>query len=984
MSLPSIYTSLYKKIKDRETETGITLSSEARMELMRLYLDKVAIPFLSEKSIFEIIEDFPRKEIPACRDMPRFSTNERRKRAARSEAVREVFLKNLLAEASGDIFLYNEKYASGRKPENKPVYSRQVQRLFRQLPDAEGLVPDTEGLVQDAEGLVQDAEGIVPDAEGLVQDTESLDPDARGLEYKAVMAYNHMIARLFDDNPVNKEEYLRERMRESGRTREAEEDALEKERSKVIVERITSCAEVLRNLDALTDESLPPDKLADNYLWIRDAVMVCLEIDNFTKSHSFTATQTARLEELRSLQCVCDIANSKMHAMANPVYEYLDIEVIDDYTLYNPVDPNIYDRYSGRALRKDITEWRKDHEKEVLLDYIKAHPSMAPFLMDGDTCVNWFGHDKVKDVFEGFLEDNISIRNNRNLLCEEAYQNTIQNYAFDDEAAICLQELPSADGVPGLNPGAREEELKNNRPIVFEKNSRVVILTPRRGQGNGVTERFPEELFNLTLLSENTRLKKKLADADPVWIKSSPEFRAMKESLAAVAELSPLGTKTSLNNAFARYRELLKTTDAYLHAKKDGEMKDEDRSSREMERVQAARELQAYAKTKLKELELVEAARNTLVRFRGKSPEEQRRMAADEDIIAENARAFRKKRQDQQVSSDRRDRPFHWMQEQMNVIYKEGTIPPRVRDVMQHNFTTLNSFNNYKLLYTGNTFVTGESAASLCGSMIAAELILQERSRLKTPGISGPVENFFADSDTSKHAMVKLGNQAMTTIVGRNYLPVHGNSMTGDQLKEFIESFNPKELAEQFTDSFLNKLGVSPSLQQLTGQYVNAVKPLRGEEYDTYEQAFITFAKEEILAPMQAHLTASAAGDILSVQESKKLLASGVIYNLIQLERARPDQTAPGYLETELKENPEGIQALAGQIMESTDFRNLMQANARMDGTVCVRDMAKLLDQITTPTLVRNTMRSLTAACAKNLEKLKQKPAPQAAPKKNL
>lgn len=950
MSLPSIYTSLYKKIKDRETETGITLSSEARMELMRLYLDKVAIPFLSEKSIFEIIEDFPRKEIPECREMPRFSTNERRKRAARSEAVREVFLKNLLAEASGDIFLYNEKYASDRKPENKPVYKRQVQRLFRQVPDTEGL------------------------------------------EQKAVNAYNKMIARLFDDNPINKEEYIRERMRGSGRTIEAETAALEKERSKVIAERITSCAEVLRNLDALTDESLPPDKLANNYLWIRDAVMLCLEIDNFIKSHSFTATQTARLEELRSLQCVCDIANSRMHAIANPVYEYLDIEVIDDYTLYNPMDSNIYDRYSNRTARKDVAKWRKEHEEEVLLDYIKTHPNMAPFLMDGDTCVNWFGHDKVKDVFEGFLEDNMSIRNNKNLICEEAYQNTIQNYAFDDEAAICLQELPGADGVPGLNPGAREEELKNNRPIVFEKNSRVVILTPRKGHGNGITEGFPEELFNFTLLPENTRLRKKLADADPVWIKSSPEFRAMKESLAAVAELSPLGAKTSLNNAFARYRELLKTTDAYLHAKKDGETKDEDRSSREMERVQAARELQAYAKTKLKELELVEAARNTLVRFRGKSPEEQRRMAADEDIIAENARVFREKRQDQQISSDRRNRPFPWMQEQMNVIYKEGNIPSRVRNVMQQNFTTLNSFHNGKILYQGNTAVTGESAASLCGSMIAAELILQERDRLKTPGVPGPVENFFAGSDTSLHAMLRLGRQAMTAIIGRDYLPVrrnnqngsaHSENLTGDQLKEFIETFNPKELAEQFTDSFLNTLGISPSLQQLTGQYVNGVKPLRGEEYDTYEQAFIAFAKEEILAPMQAHLTDSAAGDILSAKESKKLLASGVIYNLIQLERARPDQTVPGYLETELKENPEGIQALAGQIMESADFRNLMQANARGDGTVCVRDMAKLLDQITTPTLVRNTMRSLTAACAKNLEKLKQKPAPQAAPVKN-
>ncbi len=949
MSLPSVYKSLYQRIKAREAETGISLSVEARMELMRLYLDRITIPFLSEENILGIIEDFPRPGLPSHRKMPRFSSGERRKRAQRSEAVRGEFLKDLVYETDNDALLsnYNEKYASGSHPENKPVYSRQVQRLFRQV------------------------------------------PENAGIEQNAVQSYNRMIARLFDDNPLNKEEYLQERIRDSHRSPEEEAQVLEQERSKVIVERITSCSEVLRNLDAMTDESLSPAELASNYHWVRDAIMLCMEIDKFKETYSFTREQTAQLEDLRSLQYFCDIANSRLHAIANPAYEYLDLESIDDYVIYNPVERNIYDRYTERAMRKDIVKWRKDHEEKVLRDYIAAHPDMTPFLMDEDTPINWFRHDKVKDAFEVFAEDTISIQNNRGLLREEIFQSTVQNFAFDDDAALCLQEVPGADSVVELKSGAGVQELQNNRPVIFEKNSRVVILTPGKGPGNGVTDSSPEELFNFTLRSENMRLKQKLENADPLWMKSSPEFRAMKESLAAVSELSPLGTETSLNNAFSKYRELLRTSDAYLSMKKDGQTEDTERSSREKERVQAAREISVYAKTKLKELELVEAARNTLVRFRGKSPEEQRRMAQEEDIIAENARAFREKRMDQQSSSDRSLRPFHWMQEQMNAIYKEETLPGRVYNVMQHHFTTLNSFNNGKILYQNNTMLTGESAACLCGSMIAAELILQERSRLKTPGVSGPVEDFFANSETSLHAMLRLGKQAMTAIVGRDYMPVQGNgqspysgSMTGDQLKEFIETFQPKELSAQFTDSFLNTLGVSPILQQLTGQYLNTVKPLRGEAYDACEQAFITFAREEIVAPMQAHLTVPAAGDILSAQDSRKLLANGVIYNLIQLERARPDQTAPGYLETELKNNPDGIRALAGQIMESADFRNLLQANARVDGTVHVRDMAKLLDQITTPTLVRNTMRSLTASCAKNLETLKKKAAPAAVPVK--
>ena len=288
----------------------------------------------------------------------------------------------------------------------------------------------------------------------------------------------------------------------------------------------------------------------------------------------------------------------------------------------------------------------------------------------------------------------------------------------------------------------------------------------------------------------------------------------------------------------------------------------------------------------------------------------------------------------------------------------------------------LNTLQKGNLLYGHNTEFTGEKAAYLCGSMIAAELILQEQSRLRTPGIPGAVEEFFTSSNDSKNAMLRLGKQAMVALTGRDYQPVQSEGskrfscMTQEQLKEFIETFQPRELAEQFTDRFLNDLGISPTLQQLTGQYVNAVKPIRGNELDAIEQAFITFANEKILAPMESCLKNPATKDPINAAESQKLLANGVIYNLIQLERARPDQTAPGYLETMLAENPNGIQVLSERITGSTDFRNLMQANARVDGTVSVSTMAKMLDQITTPTLVRNTMRSLTASCGKNLGSL--------------
>ncbi len=952
MSLPAVYKSLYHKIKEREAVTGIPLSPEVRLELLHLYLDHISGPVLSEDSTLRLISSMPRPGVTSPRSLTHFTASERRSRAARSKAVRSALLKRLVYEEEITSILshYNEAYASGGHPENQPIYSRQSQSLFRQIPDAEG-------------------------------------PEKR-----AVQAYNQTLSRLFDDNPLNREAYLAERIRTSGRTKEAEEAVLQQERMQVILERVAACAETLRHLDDLTDPALPPAQLAANCAWISDAATISLEIENYEDAYPFSPEQKQQMADLKDLQFFCGTALGKLRSIANPSYEYLDAESMDDYMIYHPSQKNVYGRYGDRANQDDASSRKKEQEADILRDYVKTHPELRPFLMDEGTPLNWFRQDTVKDACEVFWEDYITIQNNRMMIRDEVFRNTIQNFGFNDETAACWQEVTDEYGLPTMQSGAGIEDLRNNRPIVFEKNNRVVILSPGAVMGKAPSSETPEELFNFTLAIQNTRLREKLSAADPLWIKSSPEFKAMKESLAAVNALSPLARGASASNAFSAFRELLKTSESYLQTKKDGVTKDEDRSSRERDRVQAARELRAYAKTKLRELELVEAARNTMARFRGKSPEEQRRLAADEDIIAENARVFRAERSRKHAPAERSSQPFLWMKDQISAVYKERMIPNKVRNVITNHYDELNILQNSQLLYKHNTEFIGEKAAYLCGSMIAAELILQEQSRLRTPGVPGAVEEYFTHDNHSHSTMLTLGKQAMVTITGRDYVPVKSEEakrpsyMSGEQLKEFLETFQPRDLAEQFSDRFLTSLGVSPVLQQLTGQYINSIKPIRGAVPDAIEQAFSTFAKDKILAPMEAGLKDPANGDPINAQDSQKLLANGVIYNLIQLERARPDQTAPGYLETMLVQNPDGIQALSDRITGSADFQNLMRSNARVDGTVSIAAMAKMLDQITTPTLVRNTMRSLTASCEKDLGvltgQLKKPEAEKAAPSK--
>ena len=132
---------------------------------------------------------------------------------------------------------------------------------------------------------------------------------------------------------------------------------------------------------------------------------------------------------------------------------------------------------------------------------------------------------------------------------------------------------------------------------------------------------------------------------------------------------------------------------------------------------------------------------------------------------------------------------------------------------------------------------------------------------------------------------------------------------------------------------------VSPLDQKLTGQYLNAITPARGEKLDQYEQKLHQFTQESILTPAQGLLTdPNAPADM---EQAKQLLSSCVLNGMIQMERAGGNSRQPGLMETTLS-TPQGAAELRQRVLISHPFTDMLAGLGQQPTNA---DVARLLEQ---------------------------------------
>lgn len=940
MGLYYTYRRLYDLIESVETKSKITLTPALRREIFDLYVQKVIKTNMTPQETIDFIELHPRKLNRPIRPLRRFTKEEQEARRKKSEALNKAHSDYIIEQAELTHYYINKK---GMK------FDREHQQFF-----------------------------VIPRS-GATRE-----------QIKEINQFNDEVAFLFNKNE-DWSKYSAEENKQFARRR-----------SVIMLSRLTECFDNIMTIPKLVNENLPTGELVKNY---RPAISACnlyncieafcTEAQNdFTQQagyYDFTEAEIKQLFTFRPLIANAGTYQNQVMLMANPVYAYLDINGLEDYELDMTGDVHgdygVLQSNDGEeeALSDDIRKFyhkleSRGHvdnmsrmlqtEKDIQNVFFERHkndftPGMTKAM------VKFFDYVKQENFLNSVAEENSDFLSDYGFMYELAhyeatdkYNQIRQDYLMGDNSGVRRYgEQNTQNGLKFLED-TNQVRLYEGVPVALEKNGRVIILTPNQSNGlGGATEDKPESLFNYALKMQHTAYTRKLKDADPLLVKSSPEYKEMQKALADVGKLTELAPGQSTANAYRKFQRLLNSTEIYLRHKKDGITEDEDRSSVELRRVKAARELKEFALAKLKELELTNQARETLQKYKDMEPDARKEAIAAEDARTaklQQAAAAAKAARNNQAEQEKA--PLDWFEKQMNMSSRKAAVPEQLQEVVSSQLKLLKNELVPDTDEASNHFYEDFSVyqpqlpiqlAHTLGGMLATELMLQERSGLK-PGEVGPLEAFFSreggnasENSPLYQSLLYLGKDALKKLLPKkdfSHMEEPGAvTLSEHEVKHVLENFHPSEYivpgaAAEFAEKHIYPVelfekdytGLVPAgLEQAVKKDTGELKAKDGfypEKKDTFTKASIR------------HL----AGSLVAAE-------------LISREREMLNNGKPGPIENELiAEGTQGLQRLGEKSLQlCTDKDNGNALNpagdeAAMDSSILFRlDTTKLTDQLT-------------------------------------
>ncbi len=662
---------------------------------------------------------------------------------------------------------------------------------------------------------------------------------------------NREILWLVDQNLDNRPAYIEEKkqqliaggMAEQQAQKEAEvfftDDSMRKRRSKLVLDRVAESVEIAQRVDELSSDQLTSAQLGQNYLAMMHALDVINDLTTYVGQATngndrmeFTEEQLEYLRQRENAQPVLRNAVIPLAAMGNPYYSLLN----PDDIMETDIDALIL---TESVMAQDFSERNRQED-----------PNFEVFTAGQG------------DLFQSYATDVRALRGIRRDRFDMREQRRMQEvYGFIPEDTVQVSE--SNQGYTLYR--TTDTPVGNGKPVAYELGNRVVILTATgiNSRRPIVSAEQPEALFNLTLTQKSNDVYELLAATDVMYKLSSPEYREMKRALDRVRSVRPLGQdgnvdkRQELENARKRFETLLTNTNAYLAKKPPHSEK-----KYENDRIQAAMQVRKYAEMKLRQLELVEKARDTLERYRGMSDDEIRRVTA-----IENAELAHLKEQDA-----RREDPVSWFG---NLSDRYGTqgLPIVFVDSFSSVIDDLrvSPRDNDGVFTNDGDGSLALDAKLLAGYSVAGEMILRERAQRAENGLAGkgPLEIalFGGKTERMKKWIRALGEQVIETGVGMSV-----DKLNREDLTHFLASFDPKVMADRVTDAFSKQCGAA---------YVNAVE----EKYRDVNLAVREFVDSSILARTREYQRQALEGTLnVPHDDAARIVSSHALADLAQRE----------------------------------------------------------------------------------------------------
>ncbi len=732
---------------------------------------------------------------------------------------------------------------------------------------------------------------------------------------------NREVLWLVDRNLENRRAYIEEKkqqLMQAGETAqkaqaEAEayftEDALRARRSKLVMDRVKDYTEMIPKLGEMTSPQRTAAELAQNYTTMIQARDILMDLETYVKQATdgsgylqLEQDQITFLQEHQNDQVFLGDATIPLEVIANPLYEIVDPAAIvdSDTSALLSLEESLRVGERGQAQMQQLIAQDPDYSR----------------ITSG-----------VLNNLQALITDSMTLRVQLKLHANEREQKKMEEiYGFIPGDTVQVSE--SNRGY--MMCGTAETAVSAEKPVAYELGSRVVILTATGTRANPtVSTKNPDALFNYTLEQKNQEIYE-LLDSSDVWYKvSSHAYREMWRALKSARRVKPLGQdetvdkRKELENARKRFETLLTKTKAYLAKKPE-----KSDNPYEDKRIQAAKKVREYAELKLRELELVEKARRTLKRFRGKTEEQIRTETA-----RENAEFGHMKEMDA-----RRADPAGWFGS-LNDRYRGQRLSEAFTNSFSSTVDNLRSFKQRDGVFVGkNGGKTMDEDPELfpalaryikraTGYSVAGELILRERAERKKSGLQGrgPLESAFCSGNIEQRRkwIEALGERVTEASLGMPF-----NKLDCEELSHFFASFEIGVMADRAGKDLSRLCGAS---------LVNEAEYMLSLNFAD-QPAVHTFLERAVVAPakeLQAKLLGGESS--VSLDKASRMVSSCVLATMVQSDG--------GISETlrQLIHDESSTEKLLSLIQESKPFRALSEKFDLGDNKGGIAEIQELL-----------------------------------------
>ena len=883
------YAQLYSNIR----KANPNLTRQQVKEKMEFYITQIMTSPLSEEEILALIEQRPRPGVAHPRPMRRFTQEEREIRRAKSAAVRVSMLNHIDNE---------EHHVEDLRIKGNELITRDIQRLIR----------------MEVFGATED-------------------------EKAQIRAQNAEVLRLFDTQPQNQAENIaamRSELRQSNPnlTDDEADQLIAQRRAQIVLNRMQVIPNVIQHLDELTDPNLPAEELARNFYLVADALHMCGDaaayINSIPKWYTMSKAEIEWIRDQYAHLNTLTIALQKMRMIANPAYEFLDLDALQDYEVHDIANGTVEDAdgfatdgYEYKTVYSDDAVAFRSQQKEKDPEHFDTYMQKVS--------------DNVANILddEYFRYENIGEQNLDVALRSQKYTPkdvTVFRTTFNIPDKQFIWEETTIDIVASsILKGVPAAVCQHDRVTVFQRVNGVIAPAAD-----------PGILFGYDLAEKLEFLTEKMSTADPWYHPSSKIFKAMKKAFKDAKRYGKISENGDPKAAKEYYQALFEAADAYLKTKPDNPT---DKWTKR--HVEIGKLLRDFADGKRRALDYVEQARRTARRYKGMSPEERHNAIIMDDKIADDAKNVMARKADRTAHQED---PLKWVNDRISKVYQGSDIPIPLLTQLTQAQEAFQTLSDNPAEYENNLADARSAVAHLVGTMIACEFVMKEGLYLKTSA-GGTLRTLYTAA--TKDDLIKLGEKAMISLTGKGFLaqddPDPDDSfeieqpakIAADELKEFVIDFQPEELMERLADDVYQANEISRIEQKLTGQYINPIKPLRTFTLDNYESALLVFTDNCILEPVTTHLPQGEKNAILPAEEARLVLGSCVLHSMIQLERSASGLEEAGYFESFMARNPEEGMAFRERICGTDSFRKVLAYYGDNDGNLSQENFEKLIGE---------------------------------------